>query len=325
WFPRISTVEGIDRAVLSPSMQPLHDGSGRAVDTETGELVQLISGEEVAAGKAVKLRRLVIGPGKVAIECGQISNAERALARIEAQLEMDQFLDDQVADIEADPMIDNEAEGWNVVTKFSRKARQRLRQRVAEVDWYELLQRVRVRIGMITLTYAGNWEDLAPDPDTVTTHRHRLERRLERVLGYLPPFFWVREFQHRGAPHFHFAGVFPSRINGERLETWLSRNWYEIVGSGDPHHLEAGTGVDWSEGLRASDPNRLAAYFSAYSTGKGGKEYQHHPPEGWANPNGSAGRHWGYRAVEFVRAEVRLSRDQMIEVQRFLRGYVASH
>ncbi|MCP4226311.1 MAG: hypothetical protein GY773_23490, partial [Actinomycetia bacterium] len=248
WFPRISTVETIDRAVLTPSMEALNDGSGRAVDTETGELVKLISGQEVAAGKAVKLRRLVIGPGKVAVECGQISNAERTLARIDAQLEMDQFLDDQAKGMETDTMIDDEGRPWNVVTEFSRKARQRLRQRVAEVDWYEPLQRTRTRIGMITLTYARNWEHLAPDPDTVTTHRHQLERRMERALGYLPPFFWVREFRHRGAPHFHFAGVFPTRINGERLETRLSRNWYEIVGSGDARHLKAGTGVDWSEG-----------------------------------------------------------------------------
>ena len=74
----------------------------------------------------------------------------------------------------------------------------------------------------------------------------------------------------------------------------------------------------------ASDPNRLAAYFSAYTTGEGGKEYQHHPPEGWGNENGSAGRHWGYRGVELTSSEVALTRDQMIEVQRFLRRYIAS-
>ena len=89
-------------------------------------------------------------------------------------------------------------------------------------------------------------------------------------------------------------------------------------------HLLAGTRIDWALGLEASDPNRLAAYFSAYSTGKGGKEYQHHPPDGWQNENGSAGRHWGYRGVELTRSEVGLTREQMIEAQRFLRRYVAS-
>ncbi len=367
WFPRVDTFDrfegpeltsglrllddGTGRALdtetgelvklrpgVSGSMRLLNDGTGRAVDTETGELVKLITGDEVRAGRAKLLRRLVIAGGKVAIECGQISHAEQALTRVEAeiaaaveaeqlQLEFDRLLDaiDGLGDAE---ILDDDGDGgeaWNVVRAFSRKARQRLRQKVAEVDWCTPLQREGVRIGMLTLTYPGEWEALAPDPDTVTAHRHALERRLERALGYPPPFFWVREFQLRGAPHFHLGGVFPTRINGESLEHWLSRNWYEIVGSGDERHRKAGTGVDWAEGLRSSDPNRLAAYFSAYSTGKGGKEYQHHPPEGWCNENGSAGRHWGYRGVTFVRAEVRVSRDQMIEVQRFLRHYIASH
>ena len=127
-----------------------------------------------------------------------------------------------------------------------------------------------------------------------------------------------------GAPHFHLAGVFARRIGNERLETWLTRNWAEIVDSGDDNHYRAGTRIDWSEGLDASDPNRLAAYFGAYASGKGSKEYQHHAPENWANPNGSHGRHWGARNVTYVRAELRVSRAQLIEIQRFLRRYVAS-
>jgi len=219
---------------------------------------------------------------------------------------------------------DVEAKPWNVVTLFSRKSRQRLRQRVAEVDWYTPLQQPGTRIGMLTLTYPDDWETWAPDPETITRHRHALEKRLERALGWKPTFFWAREFQRRKAPHYHLAGVFPIKVKGERLTTWLSRNWYEIVDSEDPDHLKAGTRVDWSKGLYASDPNRLAAYFSAYATGNGSKEYQHHPPEGWCNDNGSVGRHWGQRNCTYVRAELRLSRDQLVEVQRFLRRYVAS-
>jgi hypothetical protein len=54
----------------------------------------------------------------------------------------------------------------------------------------------------------------------------------------------------------------------------------------------------------------------------GDKEYQHQPPPGWANENGSVGRHWGYRNVTFVRSEVRLSFAQHVEVMRFLRAYL---
>jgi hypothetical protein len=222
-------------------------------------------------------------------------------------------------------MEDDEARPWNVVTEFSPKSRQRLRQRTAEVDWYTPLQRPGCRIAMLTLTYPGScWRHCAPDPDTIRAHLNALEKRLHRTLGYKVAFVWAREFMRSGAPHFHLAGVFPRRINDERLETWLTRNWAQIVDSGDPSHYRAGTRIDWSEGLDASDPNRLAAYFGAYATGKGSKEYQHHAPEGWANPNGSHGRHWGARNVEHVRAELRVSRTQLIEIQRFLRRYVAS-
>lgn len=44
----------------------------------------------------------------------------------------------------------------------------------------------------------------------------------------------------------------------------------------------------------------------------------------WQNDNGSAGRHWGYRGVELTRAEVALTRDQMVDAQRFLRSYIKS-
>ncbi|MEM9892796.1 MAG: hypothetical protein AAF962_18180 [Actinomycetota bacterium] len=286
-------------------------------------------------------RRLVIAGGKVAVECDHLDKVEKRLAGFDARAEVEALLDeldaeygDRTARFD-DPCAGEDPEAYGrVIWEFSRKSRQRLRQRVAEADWYAALQRPNVRIGMLTLTYPGDWVRYAPDPERITAHRHALEKRLQRSLGYLPPFFWVREFQGRGAPHFHLAGAWPARIEGVRLEKWLSRIWWDIVGSDCPDHLKAGTRIDWSRGLRASDPNRLAAYFSSYTTGEGGKEYQHHPPEeiehhdgrkgAWCSENGSAGRHWGYRGVELTRAEVAISRADMIEAQRFLRRYIAS-
>ncbi|MEM9890948.1 MAG: hypothetical protein AAF962_08810 [Actinomycetota bacterium] len=293
---------------------------------------------------------LVIAPGSVRAKVAKPSQAERLLAELDALGEMEAFMEQQAEqlglDLDAlDPLeaarleaagrrFDQAAasrlaaleEGrpWNVVTAYSRKSRQRCRQMVAETDWYTPLQRDDSRIGMLTVTYPGDWATWAPDPDTCTKHRHALEKRLRRALDYMPSFIWVREFQGRGAPHFHMAGVFPTRIDGERLERWLSRNWFEVVGSGNPKHFEAGTRIDWSKGADASDPNRMAAYFTAYTTGENGKEYQHHPPEGWSNPNGSVGRHWGARGCTRIREELRISPAQLVEAQRFLRRYIAS-
>lgn len=339
WFAGSDGLAEVEAPFVPGQFMPQQDGQGRAIDTETGELVRLVETVERHPLRAIHerkiRRRLVIAGGKVAVECDHLDRTEKRLAAIEAMLEVDAMLDaiEGVTD-ESGPLLGNfhefdleEGESGTygrVIWEFSRKSRQRLRQRVAEADWHDALQRPDTRIGMITLTYPGEWVAYAPNPETITNHRHALEKRLIRALGYLPAFFWVREFQHRGAPHFHLAGAWPSRIEGVPLKRWLSRTWFDIVGSGDVRHLDAGTRVDWSKGLEASDPNRLAAYFSAYTTGEGGKEYQHHPPEGWCNENGSAGRHWGYRGVELTRSEVALTRDQMVEVQRFLRRYIAA-
>jgi hypothetical protein len=86
---------------------------------------------------------------------------------------------------------------------------------------------------------------------------------MERAFGHQPAFFWVREWQRRGAPHFHLAGAFPATIHDTPIEQRLSLAWYQIVASDDERHLRAGTRIDWSHGLAASGPNRLAACFSA--------------------------------------------------------------
>ena len=71
---------------------------------------------------------------------------------------------------------------------------------------------------------------------------------------------WKREFQRRGAPHYHVLAPVSLTIAGEPVKEWISRTWYEVVASGNPKHLSAGTEVDWSEGMGMSDANRAAAY-----------------------------------------------------------------
>jgi hypothetical protein len=75
---------------------------------------------------------------------------------------------------------------------------------------------------------------------------------------------------------------------GERIQVdfrrWLSIVWADIVAHPDPEewrrHLGAGTGVDYAEGIRCTDPRRMAVYFAKYGHGAS-KEYQHHVPPQW--------------------------------------------
>ena len=88
---------------------------------------------------------------------------------------------------------------------------------------------------------------------------------------------------------------------------WLSRSWAEVVDHPDPeqrrrHHL-AGTALDYAEGLRATDPRRVAAYFTKHGL-MAAKEYQHDVPPEWSEPGTGPGRFWGvwnlHRAVRTV-------------------------
>ena len=207
WFERLAVVDKISEPVIAPTMRPLddstgrlidsrtgevigprpmvtatmrmlNDGSGRMVDTETGELIALQPDQELRTGRAVVLRRLVISGGKVAIECGRISNPD--MTNVEAAMLLGHLLDEAaaVADSQWDDLDD--AEGpWNVVTVFTRKSRQRLRQKVAEADWWTPLQREDARVGMLTLTYPGEWELWAPEPG----RHHRSPQRLGEADG----------------------------------------------------------------------------------------------------------------------------------------------
>jgi hypothetical protein len=134
---------------------------------------------------------------------------------------------------------------------------------------------------------------------------------------------WVREFQKRGAPHFHLLVLWPKTIKGRPSKVWLSRTWYDIVGSGDAKHVRAGTRINFEEALRgAVDPKRAAAYFAGYC--EKDKAYQHEAPEAWANANGSVGAFWGHRGLIKATAQVGITPETDIEIRRMMRRYVDS-
>jgi RNA polymerase subunit RPABC4/transcription elongation factor Spt4 len=146
---------------------------------------------------------------------------------------------------------------------------------------------------MLTLTYPGDWVAVAPDGETVKRHLAALASRYKRAWGEPLIGVWKLEFQRRGAPHFHLSTTPPmgfTRVRdphtGEAVDfrRWLSIVWADIVAHPDPEqwrrHLAAGTGVDYAEGIRCSDPRRMAVYFAKYGHG-GAKDYQHQVPPQW--------------------------------------------
>jgi hypothetical protein len=57
-------------------------------------------------------------------------------------------------------------------------------------------------------------------------------------------------------------------------------------------HQLAGTALDYREGLRATDPRRVAVYFCKHGQ-MAAKEYQHDVPAAWQEPGAGPGRFWG--------------------------------
>jgi hypothetical protein len=200
---------------------------------------------------------------------------------------------------------------------------------------------------MITLTYPGDWVPVAPTAETVKRHLWALCKRYARAWDEQLIGPWKLEFQARGAPHFHLSTTPPMGMTtvtdpetGQSIDVdfrrWLSITWADIVAHPDPDqrrkHRAAGTGVDYAEGIRLTDPRRMAVYFAKYGTA-GRKDYQHYVPREWLtsvlicddcgreypedrdecpdcgcldaeliDTGGGPGRFWGYRGLRPVLA-----------------------
>jgi hypothetical protein len=238
-----------------------------------------------------------------------------------------------------------EPDPTRVVTEWSRKSRANMTRALSELDYRPLFAEGRPP-AMVTVTYPGEWLVVAPSGAVVKKHLRALWKRYARVWGrpWIGP--WKLEFQDRGAPHFHMfmvppVGTVPAPFAGTLAGTgpvaagdpvnftqWLSMAWAAVVGHPDPEqfrrHLLAGTGVDWKEGARGTDPKRLAVYFTKHGGAAGGKEYQHRVPEQWQTPTTGPGRFWGYTGLERATAEVYVNQQTYVRVRRTLRRLAQS-
>lgn len=100
----------------------------------------------------------------------------------------------------------------------------------------------------VTLTFPGSWSksrlDWAP-----SASKRLLEAWRKRVQRLWPSswMLWRIEPQKRGAPHFHVL-IWAANLTND----WVSRSWWEVVGSGEESHLKAGTNLQRVRTVRGS-------------------------------------------------------------------------
>jgi len=130
-----------------------------------------------------------------------------------------------------------------------------------------------------------------------------VKKHLNRILKCLRPtsysYLWFLEFQRRGAPHLH---ILLSQRVGHNSQRWISKRWYEIVGSEDPKHLAAGT--NWENVRKADGAKRYAIKYAT-------KPDQKQVPVEFQN----VGRFWGCsRSVKpQMKREVQITHPRQIE------------
>lgn len=185
------------------------------------------------------------------------------------------------------------------VRGFSGKSRMRFLEFVATIDAREMPL-------FATLTYPREWPMDAQDwkYHLNTWAKNHLARRFPAASCV-----WKLEPQERGAPHFHLI------IWGVPFmpHEWLAQTWYQVVGSGDPRHLQAGTQVE-----RARSVNGVMNYAGKKYLGK----EIHGLPRGWKNP----GRFWGcYGRKNLPRSravKMTLSKKGFVRLRRMIRRMI---
>ncbi|SLD66812.1 Uncharacterised protein [Mycobacteroides abscessus subsp. abscessus] len=292
--------------------------------------------------------RISIGPGVVRLGWTNPVRAEQAAERAVGHHQRD--VDDAKFHVRNDPELsagqrnqavvsltrrsrteNDQHRSGGVITEWSRKSRSAMCRTFAELDYSPLVESGRVP-AMITLTYPGEWEVVAPDGASVKRHMVLWRKRFQREYDEPARYIWKLEFQRRGAPHVHLwmaPPMSPGR-SGRSFSQWLSETWAQVVDHPDPEqkvrHRLAGTAIDVRNGLRACDPKRLAIYFTKHSSPNlhGDKEYQHIVPKLWRQPSRGPGRFWGVYGVKKAIAVVEVEQDAYLTARRIVRRWSRS-
>lgn len=311
----------------------------------------MVAGHRVERGAGLGLRgglttTLRLMPGAVSLSVCDLNRVEAARARaagaaaatVDLMVPVVPFGPVTAA---AEPLWAPERVPSRVITEWSSKSRSRMLKAFMAVDW-SALDVDGKPLGMVTLTYPGDWLRCAPTGRVVKRHLRAFRQAFYRACGHRLDGAWKLEFQDRGAPHFHLLlPVPPVTADGQRFESWLSLTWANIVHRSlskedkaahiaEGHygrHLLAGTGVDFSKAARMSDPKRLAVYFYKHGTKTAdAKEYQHKVPRAWlvdehgeVTPESGPGRFWGFWGMAVVDVALDLDVSDFLTARRYLR------
>lgn len=76
-------------------------------------------------------------------------------------------------------------------------------------------------------------------------HLHTFTVLLQRKwASYCPSGHWRKEFQKRGAPHFHLVLYFRQPVPVQQLRAWIASTWNAVAEPGDDVALRVGTSCD---------------------------------------------------------------------------------
>ena len=225
------------------------------------------------------------------------------------------------------------------ITAWSKKSQQRMREVYSCLDFAPLLGEGVP--ALVTGTMPREWEAIAPNGRAFKALVRSFQERYERAWGHRLRGLWKLEFQDRGAPHIHVLMVLPlgtAKASTLHWRDWFAENWADLcVRAAEKAlpgwwdfgamresvrrvHRHVTASADYAEGARASDPKRIAVYFSMHSL-KRNKEYQHVVPAAWQGPGDGPGRFWGYWGLERADRAVPLSDAQAVYLGRVLRRW----
>lgn len=244
------------------------------------------------------------GAGAVGLSIAHISPQALGRSRSTPSASIKYAVGGSVARLVGPPLSASPPSGKRGTVKlFSRGSRQRLRVLLASLN-----QNACAYLPLlVTLTYPRSWP---AEPRQWKRHLDSFSKRLARSYPAAAAV-WVIEFQKRGAPHFHLIVFGVSRIE----KTWLSRAWYEVVGSGDERHLRAGTQVVQAKSWRA-----LQGYISKYVSKQDSKELN--IPDGIGRWWGALNRESLAKFIEW--REVRVTLPRFFGLRRTLKKWLRS-
>ena len=196
------------------------------------------------------------------------------------------------------------------VIEFSRKSRKRMLDTI-----YQIRNADERGLWFVTLTYPGHFTSAAKQ---VKDHLRALTERMRRKFDGMG-FIWRLELKRRltgksagfVVPHYHLV-IFNVFGKHSDLRVWLSRAWWEIVGSGENDHLLAGTNL-----RRCKSFLHVSHYVSKYAA---------KCDDDRDDFERSWGRRWGVRGeLDVVHLHtIRLTQSEYVQFHRLMRRWLKS-